>query len=109
MLYSEVARRPKEGVLSNFGAEGVKGLLNYMDAKFPKHRGKDYAFVSTPGPDVMRMRVALTEADASKVVVDTLSSIMPIVVALRFLCRVAIGEPVLSWSIAVGMEGCWPW
>jgi len=37
----------------------------------------DYLIVREPGPDVMRISVALTEAKASESVLDTISSILP--------------------------------
>ena len=37
----------------------------------------DYRVVREPGPDVMRISVALTEAEASNTVLDTISSILP--------------------------------
>ena len=37
----------------------------------------DYRVVREPGPDVMRISVALTEAAASNTVLDTISSILP--------------------------------
>ena len=43
------------------------------------HRLKDdYEFVSRPGPGVLRVRFALTEAEASNVAMDVISTAMPI-------------------------------
>ncbi len=39
--------------------------------------GKDYEIVDTPGPGTMRLRAALTEARGSKVVLDTLTTVIP--------------------------------
>lgn len=37
----------------------------------------DYRIVREPGPHVMRLSVALTEAEASNTVLDTISSVLP--------------------------------
>ena len=57
-------------------------ILNYADASIREHLAKDYVFVQQPGPGVMRLRFALTETDSSYVVLDTVSTILPIGLAL---------------------------
>ena len=69
----------------------LKALLNYLDAKLRQELGKDYKFVTEPGADVMRMRVALTEARSRKVLLNTVSTVMPIGLAISTAKRVAEG------------------
>ena len=72
--------------------EDLQKLLNYLDATLRKSLGTDYVFVKSPGPDVMRMRIALTESDGSQTVRDVASSIVPIGMAISALKSVAVGR-----------------
>jgi hypothetical protein len=104
MMEPVVAYEVKEGELTKLEPEALKALLDYMDAKFREELGKDYTFVSAPGADVMRLRLALTEADASRPVSDTLSSVIPIGIAVNALHRVAVGENFGTGSARAEME-----
>jgi hypothetical protein len=64
--------------LKDVEPEQLQTLANYLDATVREHLKNDYEFVETAGPDVMRLRVAITEAEGSSVVLDTLSTIVPI-------------------------------
>ena len=39
---------------------------------------KEYTIVDNPGPGVLRLRVAMTEAEGSMVVMDTISRVLPV-------------------------------
>jgi len=55
----------KDSSLSALSKDNQKVLLNYFDAALRENLKKDYTLVSQPGPDVMRIRIALTEARGS--------------------------------------------
>jgi hypothetical protein len=59
--------------------------VNYLDATIRENLKKDYTFVDAPGTDVMRLRVAITDAEDSNVTLDTISSILPIGIALNVI------------------------
>jgi hypothetical protein len=60
-------------------------LVRHLGADYPlverpvvQHRGAQYPVVEQPGPDVLRVQVALTEAQPSDVVINAVSSALPI-------------------------------
>ncbi|MBN2107708.1 MAG: DUF3313 domain-containing protein, partial [Deltaproteobacteria bacterium] len=57
-----------------------------------------------PGPGVMRLRFALTETDSSYVVLDTVSTILPIGLALAGLQTAATGSCSFVGSAGAEIE-----
>jgi hypothetical protein len=53
-----------------------------------------YPIVTEPGPDVARLRIALTDIKKSKPVISTVSSLVPVGIAASFVKKGAAG----SWS-----------
>ena len=84
---SRIARIPRDD---------LQKLVNYFDATLREHLKSDYRFVNRPGPGVMRLQVAITEASKSVVLLDTLSSITPPGVAINALKTVATGTPAMT-------------
>jgi uncharacterized protein YceK len=72
-IYANEQLKPDEAT-----PEQLQTLANYLDATVREKLKNDYQFVDAPGPDVMRLRVAITQAEGSMVVLDTLSTIIPI-------------------------------
>jgi hypothetical protein len=64
--------------LKDVSPEQLQTLANYLDATIREHLKNDYQFVDDTGPDVMHLRIAITQAEGSSVVLDTLSTIIPI-------------------------------
>jgi len=54
---------------------------------------KDYQMVQTPGPGTLRIAAAITSAEQSYPVMDTVSTLMPIGLALSSLKAIATGRP----------------
>jgi hypothetical protein len=90
----------KDGKLAKLPKKDVKRIVDYLDATIREQLKKDYTLTDQAGPDVMRLRVAVTEAEASAVVMDTVSSIIPVGVALSTLKRAAFGS-----HLSVGRAG----
>lgn len=90
--------------LEKLETEKQQALLNYFDAAIREQLSQRYTFVDAPGPDVMRLRVAVTEAKGSKVVLNTLSSIVPIGVAVSTLKLAATGTHSAVASTQAEME-----
>jgi hypothetical protein len=61
-------------------------LINALKDKYP--------MVTEPGPDVARLRIALTNVKKSKPVISTVSSIVPVGIAVSFIKKGTTG----SWS-----------
>jgi hypothetical protein len=80
-------------------------ILNYADAAIREQLGKDYKLVTAPGPGVMRLRVAITEAEDANVTLDTISTIVPIGLALGGLAAIGTGEWAFTGSAGIEAEG----
>ncbi len=82
----------------------LQRLANDLWSKIREALGKDYEIAHQPGPGVMRVTVAITEAEASNPAMDTISSVVP---QLRLLTGakglVAGGKP--GFVGAASIEG----
>lgn len=77
--------------LNNVSREDLQPLVNYFYAKLLRELATDFPIVTRPGPDVMRLSTALTDADDSSVALDTISTILPFGLALSTLKRATLG------------------
>jgi hypothetical protein len=75
----------KDSNLKKLSKEELQALVNYLDATLRQNLKKDYTFVDAPGPGVMHLRVAITDAEGSNVALDTISSILPVGMALNLI------------------------
>ena len=80
-------------------------ILNYADAAMREQLAKDYKMVNTAGPGVMHLRIAITEAEDANVTLDTISTVVPIGLALGGLAALATGEWAFTGSVGVEAEG----
>ncbi len=90
--------------MENVSYHERKVLLNYADAVIRQQLAKDYVFVRTPGPGVMRLRVAITEAEDANVTMDTISTVLPIGLALAGMQTVATGTTSFVGSAGIEAE-----
>jgi hypothetical protein len=90
--------------MSNVSKEDRQKLVNYADAAIREKLAKDYAFVQTPGPGVMRLRIALTEAEDANVTMDTISTVLPVGLAVSGLQALATGSCSFVGSAGVEAE-----
>ncbi len=95
----------KDSGMAKLSKEKQQMLLNYFDAALRRELKKDYALVNQPGPGVLRVRVALTEATGSLVVLDTVSTVLPIGLALSSVKALATGEHLNVGTIGAECEG----
>lgn len=56
----------------------LETLANHLYSAMVMRLENDYPIVQRPGPDVLRVQVALTDAKGSDAVMNTISSVMPI-------------------------------
>jgi hypothetical protein len=91
--------------MAKMSKEDQQNLLNYFDAALREQLKKDYTPVSQPGSGVLRLRVAITEAKGSPVLLDTVSSVVPIGMALSGAKRIVTGENLSVGSIGAECEG----
>ncbi len=66
-------------------------LVDYLDPALRESLARDYTLVDRARPGTMRIRVAITEAAGSNVVVDTISSVVPQLRLLSGAARMATG------------------
>src|SRR4030095_15792506 len=81
-----------ESDLNGIPEEELKSLADYLDATLREHLKNDYTFVTTPGPDVMRIRCAITGASGGSVGINIVSSILPIGIALANVGKLVSGK-----------------
>jgi hypothetical protein len=94
----------KEHTMMNVSSEQQAKILNYANAAVREKLAADYVFVEEPGPGVMRLRIALTEAEGSRVVLDTVSTIVPIGLAISGIQKLATGSCSFVGSAGVEMD-----
>jgi len=93
----------KSGLLMDVPADEEQVLADYLDASLRNALGKDYKLVDRPGPGVMRLRVAITEAEGSTVPLDLASTVIPQIRTLSTAKRIATGTDLFVGK--AGIEG----
>lgn len=87
--------------MAKVSEEDRQTIANYFYAALNEQLSKKYTIVTQPGPQTMKLKVALTDMAGSKVVLDTISSIIPIGIAANLIAKVATGNN-LSVGSATG-------
>ncbi len=67
----------KNPTTKDVSPEDLQRLANDLWSKLRESLWKDYQIVYQPGPGVMRLAAAITEAEASNPAMDTISSLHP--------------------------------
>ena len=99
-----VAGGAKTTTFATMSRENQQAVVNYVDAQIREKLGRDYAFVTTAGPDVMRLRVAVTEAKGATVILDVASSVVPFMMAVSAVKRLATGTATGMGKAGAEME-----
>lgn len=94
----------EDSALAKVPLSDMQGLVNYFDATIREHLAGDYKFVTKPGPGVMRLRVAISEAKGAKVVLSTVSAVTPVGLALNGLKKGVTGASTGVGKTGVEME-----
>jgi len=84
--------------------EDKQRIVNYLHATIMGHLKQEYVFVNEPSAKTMRLRVAITEATSPNVVLDTVSSIVPVGMALGLVKQVATGTNISVGKARIEME-----
>jgi hypothetical protein len=110
--YSKIMLEPvrayassKDSSMATMDKEKLQMLLSYFDAVLREHLKKSYTLVNQPGPDVMRVRVALTEARGSMVLLDTASSVIPYGIAISAAKAIITGKHLSVGEVGAECEG----
>ena len=67
----------KDSQLKDVSVEDRQRLAALLWSKLDESLRQDYQMTSQAGPDVLRIQAAITEAESSNVVLDTVTSIIP--------------------------------
>lgn len=94
----------KNSSLAKASPEERQALAGYFTAALREELKQDYGFATAPGPDVMIIRVAITDADDSMVLLDTITTLMPIGLALSTMKRVVVGSDSFVGEAQAEME-----
>jgi len=94
----------EDSALAKVPLSEMQGLVNYFDATIREHLAGDYKFVTKPGPGVMRLRIAISEAKGAKVVLSTVSAVTPVGLALNGLKKGVTGASTGVGKTGVEME-----
>jgi hypothetical protein len=90
--------------LSQLRQLDIQDIINYLDSALREQLKGEYQLVDRPGPGVMRMRVAITEAEGGMVVLDTISSVTPIGLAINGIKRIATGTYAFTGQMGIEVE-----
>jgi hypothetical protein len=82
----------KDSSLAKADQEERQALASYFSAALHEQLMKDYQVVNYPGPDVLVIRTAITDADSSMAALNTVTTIVPIGLALSTLKRGITGS-----------------
>jgi hypothetical protein len=88
----------KDGQLSKVAPADRQRMADFAYSKFHEALSKDYEIVTEHGPNTMWMQLAITEADSSYPVLDTISSLIPQARVLSGMKSVATGVSAFTGS-----------
>lgn len=95
--YKKVNIRPievwagKESEFNEMDKEELKNLLSYIHAETRKELVKSFQLTEQSGPDVLEIRIAITDGESSNVALDTISTVLPIGLAISFVKKFTTG------------------
>lgn len=93
--------RGKESKLNSLSQKNAQLLTNYFYSVIYDTLSIQYEMVSKPGPDTLRVTVALTKVQESDVIPDVVSTIVPQLRLLTTIVDFATDKPVFSGEAAV--------
>jgi len=97
-------RATPDSKLGKAPKQDVQAIVNYMAARAKELFQKDFPIVHEPGPDVMRVRCALTDMGSKRVVMSTISTVTPVGLALQSLEMIAAGTTLAAGEAAIEAE-----
>ena len=104
ILIDPIVAYMDERAMDEGARSDLQVLLNYFHATLREQLGKDYELADKPGPGTLRLRIAVTDAKASKVAMDTLSTVVPVGMAISALERIALGKTLTAGFVRIEAE-----
>ena len=93
-----------ESSMKNVPEEDRQMLTDYLHDSLKEALSRDYIIVDRAGPDVLRVRAALTEAEGSWVVLDTITSIVPMALGVSTLKQLTFGTASFVADASIELE-----
>ena len=90
--------------LAKLPQKDVTALVTYLDATVRASLKQDYQIVDRPAAGVMRLRIAITDGKKANVALNTLSSVVPVGLALDLLKLAATGTHASVGEASVEAE-----
>jgi hypothetical protein len=84
--------------------EDLQRLVDALYIAVKDQLAKDYQIVDRSGPGVLRMRVAITEAEDSWVVLDTITNVLPIGIGINLATKGITGTSAMVGEAAIEAE-----
>ena len=94
----------KDSQLKDVSVEDRQRLAALLWSKLDEQIRKDYVMTGQAGPDVMRIQAAITEAESSYAVLDTVTSIIPQTRLLSGMKSLATGVSLFTGSSSIEMK-----
>ena len=90
--------------MNDLSPEDRKMVADRLYAVVQERLAKDYTLVAQPEPGTMRIAIALTAADRSYPVMDTISTLVPIGLGVSTLKAIATGKPAFVGDASVELK-----
>jgi hypothetical protein len=90
--------------MNDLSAEDRKLVADRLYSVVHARLAKDYAMVTAPEPGSMRIAIAITTAESSYPVLDTVSTIVPIGLGISTLKAIATGKPAFVGEASVELR-----
>ena len=94
----------KDSQLKDVSVEDRQRLAALLWSKLDESLRKDYQMAYEPGPDVIRIQAAITEAESSNAVLDTVTSVIPQTRLLSGMVSLGRGVSLFTGSSSVELK-----
>ena len=94
----------KDSQLKDVPVEDRQRLAALLWSKLDESFRKDYQMAYEPGPDVIRVQAAITEAESSNAVLDTVTSVIPQTRLLSGMVSLGRGVSLFTGSSSVELK-----
>jgi hypothetical protein len=96
--------RSADSDLDDIPNEELQQMVDYLDNALRENLKEDFTVVERAEPGSMTVRVGLTEADDSEIVMDTISNVLPPAIALNLIKKVATGTSAFVGRARIELE-----
>jgi hypothetical protein len=96
--------RSADSDLDDIPYEEIQKMVDYLDNALRENLKEEFTVVERAEPGSMTVRVGLTEARDSKIVLDTISNVLPPAIALNLVKKVATGTSAFVGRTRIELE-----